>query len=364
MAANGIAEMVNVDELLKNESFRDWVLKPASASDAYWPDFMARYPDQQPVIDQARSILLALDHDVRENHPTPEQYTRIYANIQDRMHTAPVRTLAIGRRWLIAATVVLCLGVALYRLFSGKSPVSPHYSALVDRVEVALLENVNDTPKPLKVVLPDKSIVWLQPESRISYAKNFTSGAKREVYLSGNAFFDITKHPDQPFFVYADELITKVLGTSFWVKTNPANDRVVVEVKTGKVSVFARSDSRAGQMQANRELEGVVLTPNQQLTFSNLDVRMKKSLVANPEPVINQEFAFRDERVATVFSSLEQAYGIDIIYDEDLLANCLLTATLTDEPLYEKLKLICKGIEGHYEIVDAQIVVTAKGCQE
>jgi transmembrane sensor len=75
----------------------------------------------------------------------------------------------------------------------------------------------------------------------------------------------------------------------------------VVQVKTGKVSVFARNDSRANEMKANRELEGVVLTPNQQLAFSRSDVRMKKSLVSAPLPVHPQRFEFKDEPVITHF---------------------------------------------------------------
>jgi transmembrane sensor len=46
-----------------------------------------------------------------------------------------------------------------------------------------------------------------------------------------------------------------------------------------------------------------------------------------------------------------------------LLGNCLVTASLAEEPLYEKLRLLCKGIEGQYDVVDAQIVISAKGCQ-
>jgi transmembrane sensor len=349
----------DLEDFLKNESFKQWVYAPNPEADAFWQRFEKQHPEMRQTMDHARTVLQSIDREVVQNQPDEEQVARIFEKVQERIQTVP--QYQIGWRWLAAASVLLCLGLGLW--FYQKNRPATQYEQLIDQSTAALQEKINKSDKPMLVLLPDKSTVWLQPNSRVSFALDFNSQSKREIYLSGEAFFQVTKNPVKPFFVYADELVTKVLGTSFWIKASESGKQVVVQVKTGKVSVFARTDSRANEMQANRELEGVVLTPNQQLMFSRNDVRMKKSLVTAPEPVNNQAFDFKDEPVSRIFSALEQAYGIDIIYDEDLLGNCLLTATLTDETLFEKLTLLCKGIEGHYEVVDAQIVISAKGCQ-
>jgi hypothetical protein len=78
-------------------------------------------------------------------------------------------------------------------------------------------------------------------------------------------------------------------------------------------------------------------------------------------PIQNQVFDFNNV-IAEVFKTLEKAYGINIVYDAEVMKNCYLTASLDDEPLFEKLNLICKTIDAKYEQVDAQIVIYSNGC--
>ncbi|GAB3280685.1 FecR family protein [Larkinella harenae] len=351
----------NLEDFLKDEPFKQWVYRPTAETNAFWQRFQEEHPQMRQTIEEARAMLRSIDQDVVQHYPDEEQVRRMFTNVQERIQTTPVFPLQAVQRWLVAASVVLCLGFSFW--FYQKRSRSTPYEQRVDQATVALQEKVNDSDKPMSVQLPDQSIIRLQPHSRISYATDFNAQPTREIYLSGNAFFEVTKNPNKPFLVYADKLITKVLGTSFWVKDNEPGQQVIVEVKTGKVAVFAQSDNRAAEKRANRELEGVVLTPNQQVMFSSNDARMKKSLVEEPLPLQPKTFVFKDQPVATIFSALEEAYGVDIVYDEDLLATCLLTASLSDEPLFEKLRLLCKGIEGQYEVVDAQIVISAKGCR-
>ncbi len=63
-------------------------------------------------------------------------------------------------------------------------------------------------------------------------------GVKREVKLSGEAFFDVVPNPQQPFYIYTDKMVVKVLGTSFRVKALGAEESVAVS--TGKVSVYLK----------------------------------------------------------------------------------------------------------------------------
>lgn len=74
-------------------------------------------------------------------------------------------------------------------------------------------------------------------------------------------------------------------------------------------------------------------------------------------------FTFHNTPVTEVLKMLEKAYQVDILFDEDLLSDCPLTATLTNQSLYEKLTIICEAIEAHYEVIDGQIVVHSKGCK-
>ncbi len=72
---------------------------------------------------------------------------------------------------------------------------------------------------------------------------------------------------------------------------------------------------------------------------------------------------FDNTALATVFSRLEKLHKVEIVYDDNALKDCRLSASLTDEPLFVKLRLICKTLGGSYQIVNNQIVVQAPGCR-
>jgi len=63
-----------------------------------------------------------------------------------------------------------------------------------------------------------------------------------------------------------------------------------------------------------------------------------------------------------VFNALTNAYGIEIIYDADVMKNCYLTASLDDEPLFEKLNMICRTLDAQYEQMDGKLIISSKGC--
>ena len=209
--------------------------------------------------------------------------------------------------------------------------------------------------------MPDGSKVLLEPNSRLSYNPTF-EGELREVYLSGEAFFDVKKNPKKPFFVYANSLVTKVLGTIFSVKAYAKDKQVFVKVKTGKVSVYQN------KLNSNNdpEINGIVLTPNQQVIFGKSEEKFIKSLVEKPIILLTSQelinFSFKNVPIEQIFLALEKAYGVDIIYDKESMLACRLTTSLTTETLFEKLDIICDGVEATYKVVDAQIIITSNGC--
>ncbi|WP_332368633.1 DUF4974 domain-containing protein [Spirosoma telluris] len=77
-----------------------------------------------------------------------------------------------------------------------------------------------------------------------------------------------------------------------------------------------------------------------------------------------QPFGFDDASAAQVFDAIERAYGIDVIFDEEVMRYCTLTLSLNDEDLFQKLDVICKVLDAHYKLIDAQVVIYSKGCQK
>lgn len=282
--------------------------------------------------------------------------------------TRPVPVCHIRRNWLrpvaAAALVVLALSLGGYFLLTPARPLLSHMkSSPADHP--AVIERVNTAAGPLRLVLRDSSVVTLQPGGVLRYGAEFALD-KREVTLVGEAFFEIKKDPNRPFLVYANDLVTKVLGTSFYVQASPAEKNVTVTVRTGKVSVYSPKLATTTRTDSDPETIGVVLTPNQQVTYLGEELRFVKTLVQKPALLVpsgeQSVFTFQNAPVARIFAALEKMYGVDIIYDEELMSNCFMTTSLESEDLYDKLTILCKLLGARYKVIDAQVVITGTGC--
>ena len=350
-----------IEDFIADDYFIQSVKHPTPDSEAYWANVIKEYPHLNENIHRAKlgveQLSLAAKHEV-PFHETPA----IWSQIAEELEEPPKRIVEIVLNFwkpaLAAASVIIALGLG-WRWY--QSTPKGKYDQLISAAKSPLEEVVNTTSTNLTVNMPDGSHAILKPESKLSYTKSFT-GNIREVYLSGEAFFDVIKNPSKPFFVYANGLITKVLGTSFWVKAYEEDKQVTVLVKTGRVSVFAQKNTQNPDPETN----GLVLTPNQQVVFGKADERLTRKLIERPVILLSpqelKQFSFTNASVTDIFAALEKAYGVDIVIDEELMANCTLTTTLSNETLFEKLDIICEALEATYKVVDAQVIITSKGC--
>lgn len=212
-----------------------------------------------------------------------------------------------------------------------------------------------------KVMLPDSSEVELFPGSTLKLAGDFNVHDRR-VTLSGQAIFDVTRKEDKPFFVYANEVITEVLGTRFTVTAFADDPNITVAVKSGKVSVYTQSAKDSGLPQR----EKIILTPNHQAVYKRVKHEVSRALVAEPELIISEEevknIRFEGESVYTVFKAIEKMYGVEIDFDEDVFSKCLITTSVSGEDLYGRISVICNIAGATYKIEDTKIVVTGSGC--
>lgn len=238
-------------------------------------------------------------------------------------------------------------------------------SNLFKKAEPAFTLVENQSLKDRLVKLPDGSQVILKPAGKLRY--NFAHQHKREVFLTGEAFFQVTRNTKRPFLVHTGKVITRVLGTSFSVKYNgDKSQEVAVQVKTGRVAV-SKLSTKADKLLPNKAAPvQVVLLPNQQAEFNPQKEQFKVQLVKAPAIIQKAEntaplFLFRETELAEVAQILEKAYGIQIVLTPNL-KNCPLTADLAQEDFYEKLDLICGALQANYQIKGTRIYLSGKGC--
>jgi transmembrane sensor len=280
----------------------------------------------------------------------------------------PVKPLRRTLYWAAAASLAIIASMVAYLWFK------PQAVNTENRVEVAeknknkpaptVIEKRNTTRQNMRLQLSDGSVVVLKPNSVLHYPDKF-EGNKREIRLEGEAFFDVAKNPLKPFLVYTNDVTVKVLGTSFNIKSNQNTKNVIVDVRTGKVSVYS-DKMMQNQSKSDPETIGVVLTPNQSVQYLSIENRLVKSLIEAPVVLIPKEelkkFTFSEAPIGKIFAAIEKAYGIEVIYDEEVMRDCIMTTSLEDENLHEKLAIICKLLGASYKVVDAQVVISSKGC--
>ena len=359
-------------DFLMDEDFIRWVKERRKADNEFWDNWLAQHPDKHIIIAEARRILetLSPQEPAISAIEKEAEIEKLLVTIEGQSHQQPrlpIRSVRNSKRWWYAAAaafIIALTGTVSYLLLTNSSSGEKFDYASITPSK-RLIENVNTSDKPVRLRLPDESIVELSANSRIAYANDFDSADTRDVYLLGEAFFIVTKNPSRPFRVFANEIVTKVLGTSFIVRSFEKDSTIQVIVKTGKVSVYSQASVK--ETAAPYRLGGIILSPNQQLVYQKSKQKFQKILLDNPLMIVpaiaDKELLYVDVPLEKVFDQLSRNFGINIVFDSELLKKCTITADLRNVPFYEKLELICKAIEARYEIIDGQVVIQTNGCQ-
>jgi ferric-dicitrate binding protein FerR (iron transport regulator) len=353
-------------DFAKNVEFLKWIKYPDENPEIKnaWEHWLMQHPAKKEDVDEAKELIYAvleqryIPGDVKQR----EVWNRINETLDQDSGIVAGTTRTLWQPWFSrAASVILITVTAIAGWKIYMWPEQERTATVAHTEDLIVQENKNSVART--ITFEDGTSVILQPNSSIKYPRAFKNDL-REVYLTGEGFFEVRRDPARPFIVHANELVTRVLGTSFSIRNFNEED-VLVRVKTGKVSVFKEKD----QLSQRKEdtLEGVVLTANQQVVYARDQMKLTKSLVENPAvlvPLAKHDFEFTDTPIKEVFQIIEDAYGVDIVYDEEALSTCYLNASLSDVPLYDKLKLICQGISATYEMMDSHIIIYGKGCSE
>lgn len=211
----------------------------------------------------------------------------------------------------------------------------------------------SDYGQKKKVLLPDSTLVFLNSGSELSYNKQFNE-KDREVFLKGEAFFDVKKNTEKPFIVTTDSLYVQVLGTSFNVNAFADNKEVAVMVKTGLVDVGSFSPSRNERMSFRK------LSPNERLTY-NLS---SKKMVVSQEEYTNAIYGWKDQILAfdsmtfeEIARRIERWYGYSIGFKQSELKTYKFTGEFEKLTLSEVLDIMQMTKAFKYEIKEKTILI-------
>jgi transmembrane sensor len=190
------------------------------------------------------------------------------------------------------------------------------------------------------ITLSDGSVVTLNNDSQLKYPQIF-SDTLREVYLEGEAFFEVSKNKLKPFVVKTGKLNIRVLGTSFNVKHYSADKAINVVVATGRVGVNASGSKKTW-----------LLSPGSQLLYDKLTAAAYQNLVdpADYTGWQRNELIFKDERLEDICKRLERWYDIKISIHAVKLKNKRISLKQHNESLNTVLKMLAIVGDFRYKI--------------
>jgi transmembrane sensor len=241
-----------------------------------------------------------------------------------------------------AAAILIILGV----IYVYNRPPSPADQLVMQ----TMASSGNNAQK--QVQLPDGTTVFLNKGSELLYPDIFDQNA-REVYLKGEAFFDVAHNREQPFVVHADISKTTVLGTSFNLRAYGTEDDIRLTVVSGKVA-FTLTDDR----------EKVIVAPG---NMAKLD-RNSRQILQGVNPDLNflswktHELRFDDCPLEELIMVLGRHYAVDIRLDNASTRNCRFSGDFKDTELDNTLKIITKAIGSTYEQTGDSFVIFGRGC--
>lgn len=353
-----------VEDFVVDDFFIAWVLDEDKYARYFWERWIEEHPHQKDVIMRAYSIVEEIQM-VPRAYLTDAEIEEIHQNVTQRIAQTRGQSglrylLLTSKRWLsVAAVVILVLtgGTVVYFKSRLADPLLTVRNAVP-----AFINKQNKGIKPILVRLPDRSSVVLKPGSTLRYPSSF-SEKKRGVELKGEAFFEIEHDPRRPFIVRTGELTTLVLGTSFKVRAFAGDSDFRVVVTSGKVAVSSAYDRKVNRMEKPKT---VTLVANEALVYVRKDTsftkeKLNKPLVLSPQ-VSKDLFRFHNVPFAEVIQKLRDVYGVEILFDQTTLGKCSISASLSNQSLYEKVQLICEAVNARFKVTETNITIVGEGC--
>lgn len=293
---------------------------------------------------------------LQEDNNFPETVSQQWLkNIHRQTVSGNSRRKWMNRLTIAAVTTSVLIGGTLLLMNRDHKPTATPATVAGLTIPPEQQERKENTgSKAMAIVLPDGSVVQLQPAASMMYNKQFREN--RNIYLAGEADFTVTADKLHPFVVYSSELSTTALGTFFHVKAIPGEDMITVRLNSGKVLVQGATDKK-------KVISDVVLTPGKELRYYR---KTGKAIVANFNTtgtdilvkagnnsdghVKPDWYKFNNQPMAQVLDQLSNYYGIAIYYypsdvteiyfDGKFEKTDSLAKILTDLTLPNNLKLI------------------------
>lgn len=285
-------------QLVSDPSFRRYVLRQDESAKQYWENWLDAHPEKAPLLERAKGIVQMWESSRQEVSPAEiatrwQQLERQIFAVGDSPQPLPATKSRFIRFWpltFIAAACALLLslwvwpGVLLQPSFEKHTVVTGY-------------------GEKREVELPDGSQITLNANSELNYYSPWDSLHPREVWLSGEGFFDVEHHPKigaSRFQVHLGELVVEVLGTSF--NASSRRNRTQVVLQEGKV-----------QLTRSAHADTLYMKPGELVEYGDNELFIKRKV--DPEAFSSwtqNRIIFSESSLRSIGEMIIDRYGMNV----------------------------------------------------
>jgi len=291
---NGRYAGYGVPEFICDPFFQDWIIHPEGESAAWWEDWMTLHPERTATVSEARQLLQSLYFE--EQVPEEDAALQSLASVREKIAAAaiPVRHMRRTKWWAVAAAAGVILCISLIYLITVDRHPQLSYTTSYGEMQ--------------SQYLPDSSRLILNAHSSVRYAREWQPGQAREVWLDGEAWFDIRSAATSTFLVHTKDLTVEVLGTSFDIRGRRGKTEVVLQ--SGKIRVRFTAGGHTD----------LLMTPGDRIIFDPATSALTHTTTAPEKYTSWKDKRLTDATLGEILQYLEDNYHKTFILEDPKLA--------------------------------------------
>ncbi len=274
--------------------------------------------------EELRSLIKKVYEEIKLSHPSltyvDEDGKLVFSESAGETNITSLKKTGKNRyvrAFALAASIIIVAGI----IWVGSTPAKHNKITAVE----TLTKKFTERKEQKYLLLPDSTQVWLNAASSLQFPDEFKSD-KREVYLTGEAFFDV-KHADKiPFLIHTRNITTTVLGTAFNIKAYNDQKEIMVSVTRGKVKV-----SRDNKLIA-------VLTKGRAVKIGNdtLQITEKEVAVENISAWQHGNLVYDDTPLEDIVKDLQNVFNTEIRIEDTVVSRSNVTTSFSRDIGAEK----------------------------
>ncbi len=353
------SHIYSVEELMLDDSFVSWCLHYDAKNSSHWHTIIRDNPNQTEVFNEAKELIKLLHGGLSKNEINRQiekvrllLLERKKEQVEDEANRERATLLSSnfivtgdGRikkkafRVFAISTATVCLFFLMIWGFPGIKPsgdlIAKEFTPAVT-FQCALGQRHN-------VTLPDGSEVILNSTSSISLDQDFNK-SRREVKLTGDAFFRVAKNASKPFVVFTNNISTEALGTEFYIQSKEDNkEGIKIDLLEGKVKVEIRENTAPQK--------NIILLPGER-TETDDGIHLHKTTFDKTylEQWIDGNISFDNIPVTSAIQKLQVWYDVEIKVNKEELKNRKISGEYNNVSIQDILKVICFSINKKFNV--------------